>query len=121
MQCNGGICRWLTNDQAFCRNPNAPIERINGVIKNCLYQDCSFGYQCEYNAAFNQGQYICCGTAYYDDGNNGNELGQPKYNLGQRTPLECRAINACTYVDYPHCVYSQTWGYKVCCSTKHCA
>ena len=57
---------------ATCRNQNAPIERINGVVKNCLYQDCSANYQCEYNSVFNQGQYICCGSPSWDDGSGGN-------------------------------------------------
>ncbi|KAE9548554.1 hypothetical protein FO519_008236 [Halicephalobus sp. NKZ332] len=118
MICSGGICRWVTNANPTCRSQNAPVERINGVVKNCLYQNCSSNYQCEYNAVFNRGQYICCGSPFLDDGNNGNDLGQPKFNIGQRKPLECHAINACTYVDYPHCVDSRRYGYKVCSMEK---
>uniref|UniRef100_A0A7E4VPN0 CC domain-containing protein n=1 Tax=Panagrellus redivivus TaxID=6233 RepID=A0A7E4VPN0_PANRE len=118
MYCANGICQWVNNGNPTCKTPSAVTERINGVIKNCLYQDCSTGYRCEYNANFNNGQYICCSTG--GTGNGANPIGQPKFYLGSQMPLQCRAVNACTFVDYPNCVYSQRYGYQVCCSTRYC-
>lgn len=47
---------------ARCRNPNAEVELQSSISINCIYQNCSPGYHCEYINLYNGGQYICCGT-----------------------------------------------------------
>uniref|UniRef100_A0A914C6N2 EB domain-containing protein n=1 Tax=Acrobeloides nanus TaxID=290746 RepID=A0A914C6N2_9BILA len=119
LYCGNGICQYEFNNGnngcnncEICRNGATPETNGNG-FKNCLYQSCSSGYQCEYNN--NQAQYICCGYS----GSNGN-YGQIKMYLNTKLPLKCTAINSCLFVDYPNCAYSQLYGHNVCCSTKQC-
>ncbi|EYC04860.1 hypothetical protein Y032_0085g1833 [Ancylostoma ceylanicum] len=65
--CRNGICvSNMQYDSPFCANPLHQAERVDGVVKNCAYQQCSRGFSCEYNRSY--GQYICCGqyNANYD-------------------------------------------------------
>jgi hypothetical protein len=45
-----------------CRNPNAEVELISTIPKDCIFQRCKPGFHCEYNALYKGGQYICCGA-----------------------------------------------------------
>ncbi|KHN85209.1 hypothetical protein Tcan_04155 [Toxocara canis] len=126
--CRDGLCRCaagfvfdntkclpqITPGPASCQQPNATVEIVNGVVKNCLYEPCKVGFFCEYNANFNNGQHICCG-------NDANDIyGVVRMLPGTDKPLECSAVNSCTYVHTPNCVMSPRYGYKVCCSTMIC-
>uniref|UniRef100_A0A0M3IB05 EB domain-containing protein n=1 Tax=Ascaris lumbricoides TaxID=6252 RepID=A0A0M3IB05_ASCLU len=99
---------------ATCRQSNAKVEITNGVVKNCYNEPCAVGYFCEFNANFNNGQYICCGS-------DANDIyGIIRMLPGTDKPLECSTANSCTYVNTPNCVMSPRYGYKVCCSTMIC-
>ncbi|TKR83080.1 hypothetical protein L596_016731 [Steinernema carpocapsae] len=114
--CSNGFCQYRSggNGLPVCQAPGMQPEIVNGVAKNCLQQYCSAGYQCEYNRNYRGGQYICCGSS------NSGFYGAIKMYPGMNKPLQCFAINSCTFVDYPHCVFSQRYGHNVCCSKKNC-
>uniref|UniRef100_A0A915AEE0 EB domain-containing protein n=1 Tax=Parascaris univalens TaxID=6257 RepID=A0A915AEE0_PARUN len=124
--CSDGLCRCANGflfdntkclpqiTTATCRQPNAKVEIINGVVKNCYNEPCAVGYFCEFNENFNNGQYICCGS-------DANDIyGIIRLLPGTDKPLECSTENSCTYVNTPNCVMSPRYGYKVCCSTMIC-
>ncbi|KAI6213589.1 EB domain and Cysteine-rich repeat-containing protein [Aphelenchoides besseyi] len=115
--CIGGYCqptgpRARDPKAATCRNPSAHAEVYGSTPKNCISQSCSPGYHCEYNSAILQ--YICCG------GSNG-QYGEIKMYPGySNLPLQCTGINSCTFVDFPYCVFSQSYNHNVCCSKQEC-
>ncbi|RCN52912.1 hypothetical protein ANCCAN_00907 [Ancylostoma caninum] len=102
-------------DSPFCANPMHQAEQVNGVVKNCAYQQCSRGFVCEYNKSY--GQYICCGqyNADYD-----YSYGTVRMYPGTSKPLQCFAKDQCLWVDTPNCVYSYRYRMNVCCSTFNC-
>uniref|UniRef100_A0A1I8A6K1 EB domain-containing protein n=1 Tax=Steinernema glaseri TaxID=37863 RepID=A0A1I8A6K1_9BILA len=118
--CQRGFCQYRTyrnpTDTVYptCQVAGMQPEIVNGEVKNCLLQFCGTGYRCEYNRNFNGGQYICCGSS------TSSLFGIVKMHPVTRTPLQCYAVNSCTFVDYPHCVFSNRYGYNVCCSKKNC-
>ncbi|KAI1705966.1 EB module domain-containing protein [Ditylenchus destructor] len=110
MYCGNFVCKFASgfdwrlnaNELGFptCRNPSSEVELINSIPKDCIYQRCSPGFHCEYNSVYK---------------------GQPKMYPGYTNlPLQCTAINSCTFVDYPYCVYSESYRHKVCCSKPQC-
>ncbi|CAD5231411.1 unnamed protein product [Bursaphelenchus xylophilus] len=116
-RCTNGICvrnnGWTPRPRtAQCRNPSAVVEMSGLTAKNCISQTCSSGYHCEYSPTILQ--YICCGPV------NG-EFGDIKMYPGHSNlPLQCSGINSCTFVDFPYCVYSQSYRHNVCCSKPEC-
>lgn len=109
---------------AICRNPAAEVEQISSnnimgavnIPKDCLWQQCSAGFHCEYNGLYKGGQYICCGSSFTNP-----IFGRPKMYPGYANlPLQCTAINSCTFVDFPFCVMSESYRHKVCCSKPQC-
>ncbi|CAD5223788.1 unnamed protein product [Bursaphelenchus okinawaensis] len=116
-KCQNGICTrvngWTPQPRpAQCRNPNARVEMSGSTPKNCISQTCSNGFHCEYSPSILQ--YICCGPI---DGESGEIKMYPGYS---NLPLQCFGINSCTFVDYPYCVYSQSYRHNVCCSKPDC-
>uniref|UniRef100_A0A914LEE0 EB domain-containing protein n=1 Tax=Meloidogyne incognita TaxID=6306 RepID=A0A914LEE0_MELIC len=99
-----------------CRNPSADVEVSGGIPIDCVYKKCSPGYHCEYNNLYKGGQYICCGISPENP-----IYGQAKMYPGYTNlPLQCTAINSCTFVDFPYCVWSESYRHKVCCSRPQC-
>ena len=130
MLCANFVCRYTgsgatgfpvgweptTAEQPKCRNPSAEVEVISGIPKDCIYQRCSPGYHCEWNNVYKGGQYICCGISPQNP-----VYGQPKMYPGYANlPLQCTALNSCTFVDFPYCVWSDSYRHRVCCSKPQC-
>ncbi|KAK0411102.1 hypothetical protein QR680_005483 [Steinernema hermaphroditum] len=104
--CQRGFCQYRTSGYATCQVARMQPEIVNGIVKNCLREYCSSGYRCEYNRNFNGGQYICCGSS------SSAFFGVVKMYPGTSMPLQCHAVNSCTFVDFPHCVFSSRYGYN---------
>ncbi|CAI4226098.1 unnamed protein product [Auanema sp. JU1783] len=116
-ECYNGICRQRTDDNdEVCLNSNNIVEYTNGVMKNCMYSECSYGFGCEYSQILQQ--YICCGNnlrKQYD-----SSLGVARMYPRTSKPLLCSSTNNCLFDDTPNCVFSSRYSHYVCCSTFNC-
>ncbi|CAJ0957239.1 unnamed protein product, partial [Mesorhabditis belari] len=103
--------------EAECMDPNQTPERLDGLVKSCLDERCSPGFNCEYHPTFMGGDYICCG--HYDV-RYSYDYGIVRFYPGTRLPLECFESYQCHLLDTPYCVYSERYEHNVCCSTQNC-